>query len=86
MFGSFAGVFISSSLGVKFLAWMFVVMIGAALVAPFALVAFSERAKCPRCRSPMKPRYVKRSRGPDRDLFIVCDHCKVYADAHVSGD
>ncbi len=84
MFGSFAGMVINGLLGIELLVWVFAVLFGVALIVPLALVVYRPRTNCPRCGSRMKRRYAKRNREPGDDLFLVCDHCKIYADAHLA--
>ena len=84
--GCIAGIVVGGFLGISTLVWAFAALIGIAFIVVLGLVSYTPRPTCPRCCSRMKSRYVKRSRGPDRDLFLICDHCKVYADAHISGD
>ena len=82
--GCIAGIVVGGFLGISTLVWAFAALIGIAFILVLALVCYPPRPPCPRGKSRMKRRYSKRSRGPSDDLFLVCDHCKVYADAHIS--
>jgi len=82
--GCIAGIILGAVIGMPHVVWAFAAAIGIAFFLVIALVSYTPRPACPRCSSYMKRRYTKRSRGPTDDLFLVCDHCKVYADAHVS--
>lgn len=79
-----AGIFISNYLGVKILTLVFTGMVAAVVVLMVVFVLHIPRVRCTRCSSFMKRRYMRRSKGPSEDLFLVCDHCKTYADAHQS--
>ena len=68
-------------IGIPHLVWAFAALIGIAFIFVLALVSSTPRPICPRCNARMKRRYSMRSRGPSDDLFLVFDHCKVYADA-----
>jgi hypothetical protein len=78
------GIIISGFIGIQNLVWAFATLIGIAFILVLALVSYTPRPSCPRCNTRMKRRYTKRSRGPSDDLFLVCDPCKVYADAHTT--
>jgi hypothetical protein len=82
--GCIVGIILGGFLGLPHLVWAFAVLIGITFILLIALVSYTPCPTCPRCSSRMKRRYTKRSRGPNDDLFLVCDHCKVYADAHLS--
>jgi hypothetical protein len=84
MFGCIAGVIISRLIGIPNLVWGFVALIGIVFILVLALVYYTPRPLCPHCGIRMKRRYTKRSRGPSDELFIVCDSCKIYADAHTT--
>lgn len=82
--GCIAGIILGGFIGIPHVVWAFAALIGIAFFLMIALVSYTPRPACPRCGSRMKRRYTKRSRGPSDDLFLVCDPCKVYADAHLS--
>jgi hypothetical protein len=82
--GCIAGIILGGFIGIPHLVWAFAAVIGIAFILVIVLVSYTPRPICPRCNSRMKRRHSKRSRGPSDDLFFVCDHCKVYADAHLS--
>lgn len=82
--GCIAGIILGGFISFPNLIWIFAAFIGIAFILVLALVSYTPRPICPRCNYRMKRRYTKRSRGPSNDLFLVCDHCKIYADAHLS--
>jgi hypothetical protein len=83
MFGSIVGVLICGMMGIDFIVWFFAILAGSALVVMFVLASWRPGVECTHCAKRMKPLYVGRSRGPGEDLFLVCNHCKVFVDAHV---
>ncbi len=82
--GSFASIFVCGFLGIDLLVWILMGFAGTAFVVVLALISYTPRPACPRCRSRMQRRYIKRKQGPGGDLFLICAACKIDADAHHS--
>jgi uncharacterized membrane protein len=83
MVGSFFVIVLGGILGLELLCWVAAALFAAAFIVLFALALFEPRAICQRCHARMKRRWV-RGLGQGEDLFLVCDGCKVYVDAHCS--
>ena len=79
-----AAFFLSSYLGLKTLAWVIMGTIAALVILVIIFVTHTPRLRCTHCSSRMKRRYKNRSGGSGDDLFLVCNNCKTYADAHLS--
>jgi hypothetical protein len=86
VFGCIVGIVIGGSLVVTTLVWFFTAFIGIIFIILIFFDFYNPRPACPRCTCRMKSQYVRKIRGSGRDLFFICDPCKIYADAHVSRD
>lgn len=83
--GLFLGALVTGYFGIDIVTRGLLALSGTMLLSMFVFMLLHRmRPKCPICDSRMKYQYVGQPRGPGEDLYIVCHHCKIYADTHSS--